>query len=96
MMACAREGREIPLLRRARARWDAANAVATCVDAGDRLFEASGGRAIFLDKPNQRVFRDLHAKRAHALNIPEKAARIYARMELGIEGAPGSPTELFV
>jgi 3-hydroxy-9,10-secoandrosta-1,3,5(10)-triene-9,17-dione monooxygenase len=96
MMSCAREGREIPLLRRARARWDAANAVATCVEAGDRLFEASGGRAIFLDNPIQRVFRDLHAMRAHALNSPEKSARLYARMELGIEGAPGSPTDLFV
>jgi 3-hydroxy-9,10-secoandrosta-1,3,5(10)-triene-9,17-dione monooxygenase len=96
MMPAARDGREIPIARRARARWDAAQAVSACVAAGDRLFEASGGRAIFLDNPIQRVFRDLHAMRAHALNSPEKSARLYARCELGLDGQPGSPTDLFV
>jgi 3-hydroxy-9,10-secoandrosta-1,3,5(10)-triene-9,17-dione monooxygenase len=96
MMSAARDGREIPIARRARARWDAAQAVSACVAAGDRLFEASGGRAIFLDNPIQRAFRDLHAMRAHALNSPEKSARLYARCELGLDGQPGSPTDLFV
>jgi len=35
--------------------------------------EASGGRAIFLDNPIQRAFRDVHAMRAHAFNTPTRA-----------------------
>jgi 3-hydroxy-9,10-secoandrosta-1,3,5(10)-triene-9,17-dione monooxygenase len=54
------------------------------VRAVDRLFEASGGRAIFLDNPIQRAWRDVHAIRAHAGNNPEKAAVIFGRSEFGL------------
>ena len=54
MMCLARAGQEIPLESRARYRWDAAKAITWCVQAVDRLFEASGGRAIFLSNPIQR------------------------------------------
>ena len=56
------------------------------VEAVDRLFEHSGGRAIFLDQPIQRAFRDVHAMRAHAINNPQKAAGVFARSALGVEG----------
>ena len=65
-----RGGEAIPLDRRARARWSAANIVLRGVRAVDLLFEASGGRALFLDNPIQRYFRDVHAMRAHALEQP--------------------------
>ena len=84
LMAYAGAAREIPLERRARYRWDAANAVACSVRATDQIFEASGGRAIFLDNPIQRAFRDVHAMRAHGTNNPEKAASIFGRSELGL------------
>jgi len=59
-------GEEIPLARRARYRWDFANAVGWSLRAVNRLMAASGGRGIFLDNPIQRAWRDVHAIQAHA------------------------------
>ncbi len=84
MMDLARAGREIPLEKRARYRWDAGKAMDWSVKATDRLFEASGGRGIFLDNPIQRAWRDVHAMRAHAGNNPDSAALVFARSELGL------------
>jgi 3-hydroxy-9,10-secoandrosta-1,3,5(10)-triene-9,17-dione monooxygenase len=83
----------IPLEMRARARWAAANVVLRGVRAVDLLFEASGGRALFLDNPIQRFFRDVHAMRAHALNNPDKASQTFGFSELH----PGqAPPEFFL
>ena len=87
----AEAGQGIPLGPRVRTRFDAGNAVGRSVHAVDRLFEASGGRAIFLDNPIQRVFRDVHAMRAHAANNPDRAARLFGRFEL-----TGDPGDLFL
>ena len=84
MMRLTRSGQEIPLESRARYRWDAAKATVWSVQAVDRLFEASGGRAIFLHNPIQRAWRDVHAMRAHAGNNPDRAAMIYGRSEFGL------------
>jgi len=84
MMDLARAGKEIPLESRARYRWDAAKATTWSVQTVDRLFEASGGRAIFLNNPIQRAWRDVHAMRAHAGNNPDKAALIFGRSEFGL------------
>jgi 3-hydroxy-9,10-secoandrosta-1,3,5(10)-triene-9,17-dione monooxygenase len=88
MWAMARAGEPIPLAMRARARWTAANVVLRGVRAVDLLFEASGGRALHLDNPIQRFFRDVHAMRAHALNNPDKAAQIFGFSELHPDQAP--------
>ena len=85
--ALAEAGDPIPLNLRARARWTAANIVLRGVRAVDLLFEASGGRALFLDNPIQRYFRDIHAMRAHALNNPDRASQIFGYSELH----PGTP-----
>jgi 3-hydroxy-9,10-secoandrosta-1,3,5(10)-triene-9,17-dione monooxygenase len=84
MMRLARAGEAIPLGARARYRWDAGKAIAWSVRAVDRLFEASGGRGIFLDNPIQRAWRDVHAMRAHAGNNPERAAFVFGRSEFGL------------
>jgi 3-hydroxy-9,10-secoandrosta-1,3,5(10)-triene-9,17-dione monooxygenase len=84
MMRLAASGSEIPLTDRARYRWDAAKAVDWSVRAVDRLFEASGGRGIFLDNPIQRAWRDVHAIRAHVANNPEKVAPVFGRSEFGL------------
>jgi 3-hydroxy-9,10-secoandrosta-1,3,5(10)-triene-9,17-dione monooxygenase len=84
MMQLVGAGQEIPLGHRARYRWEAAHAVAWSVQAVDRLFEASGGRAIFLNNPIQRAWRDVHAMRAHAGNNADKASAIFARSEFGL------------
>ncbi|HJU16699.1 MAG TPA: flavin-dependent monooxygenase [Stellaceae bacterium] len=84
MMRRVRAGAEIPLSDRARYRWDAGKAIEWSVRAVDRLFEASGGRGIFLDNPLQRAWRDVHAMRAHAGNNPERAAFVFGRSEFGL------------
>jgi 3-hydroxy-9,10-secoandrosta-1,3,5(10)-triene-9,17-dione monooxygenase len=84
MMRLARAGEEIPLEQRARYRWDAGKAIEWSVRSVDRLFEASGGRGIFLDNPIQRAWRDIHAMRAHTGNNPEQSAMVFARSELGL------------
>jgi len=84
MMRLAQAGDEIPLADRARYRWDAGKAIDWSVRAVDRLFEASGGRGIFLTNPIQRAWRDVHAMRAHAGNNPERAAAVFSRSEFGL------------
>ena len=84
MMRLARAGEEIPLPFRARCRWDAGKAMEWSVQAIDRLFEASGGRGIFLNNPIQRAWRDVHSMRAHAGNNPERAAFVFGRSEFGL------------
>jgi 3-hydroxy-9,10-secoandrosta-1,3,5(10)-triene-9,17-dione monooxygenase len=84
MMRLVRAGEEIPLSARARYRWDSGKAIDWSVKAVDRLFEASGGRGIFLNNPIQRAWRDVHAMRAHAGNNPERAAFVFARSEFGL------------
>lgn len=93
MWLLAEAGEPIPIQMRARARWNAANVVLRGVRAVDLLFEASGGRALFLDNPIQRFFRDVHAMRAHALNNPDRASQVYGYSELH----PGqAPPEFFL
>ena len=90
-------GRPIPVERRARLRWDAAEAVQQSVRAIDLMFESSGGRAIFLDNPMQRYFRDAHVIRAHALNNPQRAGRTFALAEMGnFINERGFPADIFV
>jgi 3-hydroxy-9,10-secoandrosta-1,3,5(10)-triene-9,17-dione monooxygenase len=96
LAAFAEGGSGIPLPARIRTRFDASQAVLRGVHAVDRLFEASGGRAIFLDNPIQRVFRDVHAMRAHALNNPDKGARLFGRFQLSPDSAPTDTAEIFV
>lgn len=93
MIALAEAGENIPLSQRIRARRNSADIVRRGMRAVDLLFEASGGRGIFLDNPMQRFFRDVHAMRAHAINNIDKASTLFGRAEL-MPDAP--PSELFL
>ncbi len=84
MLEVARAGEELSYAQRARYRWDTAHAANIGVRAVDRLFTASGGRAIFRNNPIQRAWRDVHAIRAHAANELEKIAPIVGRIELDL------------
>ncbi len=78
-------GEDIPLERRVRFRHDSSRAVVKCVEAIDGLFTASGGRAIFLGNPLLRFFLDAHAARAHYANNPDKPARNFGGVQLGLK-----------
>jgi 3-hydroxy-9,10-secoandrosta-1,3,5(10)-triene-9,17-dione monooxygenase len=84
MMASVRAGERIDVARRVKYRYDSSAAVIKCVDAIDRLHAHSGGRAIFTGSPILRFFLDAHAARAHYANGPQKPARNYGGVQLGL------------
>jgi 3-hydroxy-9,10-secoandrosta-1,3,5(10)-triene-9,17-dione monooxygenase len=59
-------------------------AVQRAVAAVDRVFANSGGRAISLDNPVQRAWRDVHAGAAHAANFPDRKLAAYGALALGV------------
>jgi 3-hydroxy-9,10-secoandrosta-1,3,5(10)-triene-9,17-dione monooxygenase len=85
MMALVRAEQDIPVERRVKFRYESALAVDKCVQAVDALFTASGGRAIFADSRMARYFLDVHAARAHYANGPDKPARNFGSVQLGLK-----------
>ena len=65
-----REG-EVPLAVRTRARRDQAVAVTRAMAAADAGYYSAGPRAISLQSPIQRIWRDVHAGAHHAVNLPD-------------------------
>jgi 3-hydroxy-9,10-secoandrosta-1,3,5(10)-triene-9,17-dione monooxygenase len=84
MTAAASAGEPIPLKRRAELRHHACRSAQICLRVVDRLFEASSGRAIFLDHPLQRRFQDVKAMLGHTYLNVDGPARLFGAMELGI------------
>jgi len=62
---------------------DSAFAVRLCATAVDRLFEAAGGSALDQSEPLQRLWRDVHAVRSHAVLTWDAAATQYSDVLLG-------------
>ncbi len=85
LMTAARAGADMPIDRRIRFRYDSSMAVVKCAAAVDRLFTASGGRAIFLNSPILRYFLDVHAARAHYANNPDKPGRNFGGTQLTLK-----------
>lgn len=84
MMEMARAGDPFPLKHRARFRYTVTRSAQLAAHAVARLFEASGGRAIFLDHPLQRRYQDITAMMGHVglnANIP---AKLLGMLELGL------------
>jgi 3-hydroxy-9,10-secoandrosta-1,3,5(10)-triene-9,17-dione monooxygenase len=76
--------REMPTLDdRARYRRDQAYVAKLCVQAVNRLFEASGGNALFDASPLQRFHRDIHAASHHFSLSWDGVAEQYGRVRLG-------------
>jgi alkylation response protein AidB-like acyl-CoA dehydrogenase len=63
-------------------------AVKMCIQAVDRLFEASGGTAWFDSNELQRLFRDVHMTGAHAYTDYDVCAQILGRELMGLEPDP--------
>jgi 3-hydroxy-9,10-secoandrosta-1,3,5(10)-triene-9,17-dione monooxygenase len=85
LMELAQAGQEIPEALRIRVRRDQVRGSRAAVRATDLVFESAGGKALFLDKPLQRAWRDVHAARVHAINDPERGLLMYGATELGGE-----------
>jgi len=83
MMAAATAGEKVELEQRARYRWNAARGACISADLLDGLFNAGGGRGIYLSSPDQRAFRDGRVMAVHAYTHREKAADVYSRVALG-------------
>ena len=92
--AIALSGQEIPVERRARCRYEGAQAIGACLGAVLELFEVGGGGVMNANKPFQRLLRDLMAMRNHPFGIPDPRAGAYARCVLGVPPEPFSAGHL--
>lgn len=62
---------------------NACYAAQLCLGAVQRLYNIAGGRALYLESPLQRMFRDCFAAAAHHSLVWESAAAEYGRHALG-------------
>lgn len=85
MRELIRSGQPVTVEHRARYRWDSANMARVCAQTVARLFEGMGGRALYLDNPMQRFFRDTHAATVHGFLNPEKLGVNLGRIQLGLD-----------
>lgn len=69
-------------------RTNQAYAVKMCIQAVDRLFEASGATSWFETNEIQRLFRDSHMTGAHAYTDYDVCAQILGRELMGLEPDP--------
>jgi 3-hydroxy-9,10-secoandrosta-1,3,5(10)-triene-9,17-dione monooxygenase len=70
---------------RLRVRCNQAHVATLCVRAVNRLFEGSGGRALFDASPLQRFHRDIHAASHHASLSRDVWSEQYGRALLGLD-----------
>ena len=84
MLALARDGKDIPIEIRARARLDQVRATQLAISAVDRVFQNSGGRVLHELNPIQRAWRDIHAGAQHNSNVPEPMLMAYGAMSFGL------------
>ena len=89
MLGKAEREEEFTNLERARYRRDKSFAARLCVQAVNRLFEASGGRAIADSDAMQRFHRDVHAGAHHQGLSWDTASEDYGRQALGLPPNPG-------
>ena len=73
--------------QRQRTRLSSAFAAQLALGAVQRLFNAAGGRALFLDSALQRYIRDLYAVAAHRGLAWDSSAASYGSLLLGRDGA---------
>ena len=83
MMESARAGESFTLERRAELRYNTTRAAELASRAVERLFEAGGGHAIFLDHPLQRRYQDVKGMMHHAAMNASSAARLHGSALLG-------------
>jgi alkylation response protein AidB-like acyl-CoA dehydrogenase len=85
MLERAAGGRAPTLEERMRYRRNHAYVTKLAVQAVNRLFEVSGGHAVFEDAPIQRAHRDVHAGSHQVALVWDTYAEQYGRVRLGLE-----------
>lgn len=84
MMGYAERGEVPDLDTRHRFRRNGTYTVKLCVEAVDRVVQATGAKSLFMDNPIQRIFRDIHAAATHINLNWEITAVSYGRISLGL------------
>ena len=83
--AMSAEGKAIGLETRLRNRRTHAFATRMLVQAVDALFYGSGGNALAIDLPLQRMWRDIHAAGVHISLNWDAVSTMYGQYALGLE-----------
>jgi len=83
LLEAARARRPVSFQRRAGMRYNACRSAQLAARAVDRLFEASSGKAIFLDHPLQRRYQDIKAMLGHAYLGVDAPARMHGALAFG-------------
>ncbi len=82
-MAGLERGERLSTEQRLRTRLSAAFGAQLCLSAVQRLFNAAGARALFVDSAMQRLMRDLYAVSAHRALTWDVCTSAYGAMVLG-------------
>jgi alkylation response protein AidB-like acyl-CoA dehydrogenase len=82
ILAKGGRGEQFTPLDMARYRRDKAFIAKLCVRAVNRLFDASGGHALFASQALQRIHRDVHAAANHVALSWDAPAQVYGRLAL--------------
>jgi alkylation response protein AidB-like acyl-CoA dehydrogenase len=83
--AAAEAGQQAELDVRLRNRLSQAFSVKLLVQAVDALFQAAGGQGIFVSKPIQRAWRDIHAGALHVSMNWDAVSTMYGQHALGLD-----------
>jgi len=83
LIDAAKAQRPVPIPRRAAMRYSACRSAQLAAHAVDKLFEASSGKAIFLDHPLQRRYQDIKAMQGHAYLNVDQPARMAGALAFG-------------
>ena len=89
ILDCGQAGGTFSPLERARYRRDKAFVTQLCLQAVNRLFDLSGGHALFDSVPLQRFHRDAQAAAHRDTLVMDLGGQAYGRMALGLD--PGGP-----
>lgn len=89
ILAKGERGEPFSALDQARYRRDKAFIAKLCVQAVNRLFDASGGHALFAAQAMQRLHRDAHAAAHHFALSWDAAGQMYGRLALETSAETG-------
>jgi 3-hydroxy-9,10-secoandrosta-1,3,5(10)-triene-9,17-dione monooxygenase len=84
LMQAAQRGNSLSLAERAELRYSTTRAAQLASRVVDRLFEASGGHAIFFNHPLQTRYQDIKAMMGHLGLSPNLPIRLYGAALLGL------------